>query len=163
MRVKDTMTLLHRELWAERKKQGAECFDWHIFFVDADRSRRAWWHVFCREGFGHIISLRYSPRNDKWIKLDWNGYCLDAGIIEDVEVELIFGQLYVGGAHCIKFRPLWRENCTARSILIYCVSAVKHLLGVTSWAVTPYQFYCYLLANGGIEIFPAGQIDQGSP
>ena len=159
MRVKATTTLFKSELWAARKKQGAECYNWFIFFLEAHRSQRAWWHVFCREGFGHILSLRYNPENDRWIKLDWNGYCLDAGIVTDAEVELIFGQLYVGGAHCVKFRPRWRKTCIARSILLYCVSATKHLLGVTSWAVTPYQLYCYLLANGGTEVFPAGKTE----
>ena len=155
MRVSATRTLLSESLWREKSADGS---DWYVFFFDADRSRRAWGHVCCRQGFGHCLAIRYSPKFGHWIITDWNAYHLDIKILDREETELVFAQL-IFGATCLRFKPRRPAGGSVKSVLLYCVPALKHLLGVKTWAVTPYQLYCYLIENGGIEVEPVVPID----
>jgi hypothetical protein len=154
MRVKASTTLLQEELWESRKRQGAEAFEWYVFFLDTDRSQWKWWHWFCREGFAHVSALRYDPKSKVWILLDWNSAHLESKVVNRDDVELFFGQLY-HGASCVRMKPLWRPAGPPRSSLMYCVTAIKHLMGIDCWAVTPYQLYSTLIRNGAIEVWPA--------
>lgn len=96
--------------------------------------------------------MRYDPVFDLWFLVDWHAYSLAIWPLDKEDAATFFGFVEAGSAKCVKITPQWHPNGTARIPVLYCVGAIKHLLGIKSFAVTPYQLYCHLLAIGGKEI-----------
>ena len=103
--------------------------------------------------------MTYDPLHKKWLLLDWNLYLFIPKILSDEEADMVFSMMY-RGATFVRFKRTLPASGTTRSPVLYCVSMVKHILGVKSWAITPFQLYCALLFAGGQEIVPKPLADK---
>ena len=97
--------------------------------------------------------MRYDPSLRFWYLVDWGLYNLNIDIATDEEITDLIQLIITSDAHALKVVRKHQTSQVPRSIVFYCVSAAKHLVGSLSWAVTPRQLYCALLKDGAEPIF----------
>lgn len=124
---------------------------WIICFKEAKND--GIWRIFTkhRPGFGHVFAVCYDVELDTWFKFEfaterfnfsWNRY---------EEADYLVGDM-VKNCTCIELES--QANTIALPRFLYCVSFIKHVIGVSKpWILTPYQLYCELHKLGGKEIF----------
>lgn len=129
--------------------------EWQVVF--ADREELYWFdRVFhTRSGFRHCFAIGYQPKSYHYILLDWQGHKLNLEIMHPWRLDQLM-QALESKEHTI---VTYRHNVEDESIslmrqpLLYCVEAVKHLLGIRNFFVwTPYQLYRELVRRGGTVI-----------
>lgn len=127
--------------------------EWIVIFADRPPGNRRWWHWFTCKGFAHVCATTYDPLHGLWLFVDWNMYNLEPKVLGEAEADILFSLMYEG-ATFLRYTSHRPKRATTRSVCLYCVSMIKHLLGVKSFAVTPYQLFCALKKNGGEVIVP---------
>lgn len=124
-----------------------------MIVVFSETKNRGTWKLFTwwRKGFSHVFVVDYDPDIDVWIKAECASEKMNFQFFKDDSADLLIGHL--------------AENCTcvdargdAKAIYfprwLYCVSFVKHFLGIRKWWIlTPYQLYCELRKDGHPLIF----------
>lgn len=101
----------------------------------------------------HVCAITYDPVHKVWLLADWNMYNLGIQILTTEEADILFSMMWYG-ATFVRFTSEQPDSATTRSVCLYCVSMIKHLLGVKSLAITPYQLFCALKKRGGRVIVP---------
>jgi len=127
---------------------GGQVQSWMVAFLDTDNPPR-WWHRFVKPGYRHCLAFGFDGR--AWLQVDCMLNLLDVRSFADAEMTLV---LEVLASHRARILVLER-TVVSRGILripIYCVSTVKHLLGVRCWALTPWQLYRALERRGARRI-----------
>jgi hypothetical protein len=125
---------------------------WVVAFID--NGPGFWWDVFSRPGFRHCLAFRYMAEIDAWALVDWGseGFFIEF-LPKRFITGLIAGVKQSGGC----FLEIEAKKMPPRmlpSFPLYCVSVMKHLIGLKDWRVfTPYQLYCALLKNGASKMF----------
>ena len=151
----DTTTPSSVGLWDDVLKSEAFSHEWHVFFVSSGR-QQGWWRIFTRPGFEHCFAITYDPETARWFIVDWHICFLVAQPLQDEMVEMLILMAKLEDYKIVRFKPKHDGRIRYRFGWNYCVSAMKHLLGLQSWAVTPYQLYCHLLKKGGKEGIAGG-------
>lgn len=134
--------------------------DWLIAFYDPPPDRWRWWHNLTRRrpGFGHVLAMGYDTIRDTWLILDWTHEKLSLCQIPDGD----FSTFIAGLTHpdsngrVLRLPDDWQPTRLDPWIwpcLSYCVTQVKHLIGLRDFSLTPYQLFCALRAKGATEIF----------
>lgn len=109
----------------------------------------AWWSWFLKPGFIHCFVLLAINGDERWIKIEGIYGRLRVTQIPLGDDEREHYVRYVArGATVIKtdvqsemlIWPLMNGEINVRT----CVSVIKSLLGIRSWAVTPWQLYKHL-------------------
>jgi len=107
--------------------------------------------TFWRKGFAHCFVVDYDPDMKVWYKAECASERMSFIMYDDVKADYLIGNL-VENAHCLEVREVPKRIYFPR--WLYCVSFVKHLIGMRKWWIlTPYQLYCELRKNGANSIF----------
>lgn len=150
----------HRSLKLNRrlklKKQDREWF--FVFFAGDERLP---WYVkpFLTEGFEHVIC--FAQANYDVVVVDPTYRWLEAMIYSNpagrhlvCPAEYIASDFYLQGGRVVRIKYPSDSSLTSHHFTQYfpgCVTIMKSILGVSPWCWTPFQFYRWLLENGGLE------------
>lgn len=96
-----------------------------------------------KPGFRHVTAVRYED-SGYWVQHDWapSGIKLSSvgGSIEQIT------EFYAEHGGTVFHRPVHMRFWEGQLLMLNnCVGHTKALLGIPSWAVTPYQLYRYLI------------------
>jgi len=137
---------------------GGNAETWLVVFLDTLAPRR-WWHRRLRPGYGHCLAFGYDGRC--WLQVDCLFNLLDVRSFTSAEMPVVLENLALQGATCL---GLEREIGKVRPrVFFYCVSTVKHLLGLQSLAMTPWQLYCALERRGARKIDLGVLLESDTP
>lgn len=120
---------------------------WYVLFCPA--IRQGFFHHFTkhRKNFEHVSLLRFDRRVRTWIVIDWNSWGLCAQPVTRLDAQLILQRSLENEYPILGYvsRPAKPKRL---KFGFSCVESAKHVLGVDTWAVTPYQLYCALKKEG---------------
>jgi hypothetical protein len=110
------------------------------------------WSLFTlhRKNFDHVTALRYDPVGGFWMMVDWSSFGLVCTALKTSEIDAILTHAHNNEWPVVKYKA--KAYASEQVFGYYCVSAIKHLLGIADWAYTPYQLYKALIRNGGERI-----------
>jgi hypothetical protein len=111
-----------------------------------------------REGFSHVYAVTYDPELDFWKKLEFTTTGFNYEVLTGEKATQLVLQMHIANK-CIEYETQNEPIYTPR--LMYCVSFIKHLLGINKfWLLTPYQLYCELLKRKGSIIFESKDLEE---
>jgi hypothetical protein len=121
--------------------------EWYVGFIRTETRR--WWNCFTWNNFNHCFAFGYVRAG--WIVVDWCSKGLRVKVMDGEDVDLLIAETCRRGKILAWVpQPFMRP---APRLPICCVSAVKHQLGLRSWALTPHQLFCELRHLGAREMF----------
>jgi len=119
------------------------------------------WKLFTlhRPDFQHVYAVRYDPELGVWVTFEFASQRFNFEWCSGDEAAFLVGDLFENHK-CIEIESDYGSAiCLPR--LIYCVSFVKHILGINNpFILTPYQLYCELIKRGGKPIFESIEGDS---
>lgn len=119
-----------------------------------DTQNRGIWKLFTfwRKGFGHCFAVNYDAARKVWYTMECASEKMNFSIYtEERESDLL---IYHLSENCICLEVDTSKNPIYFPRWLYCVSYVKHIVGLRKfWVVTPYQLYCELRKLGAERIF----------
>lgn len=118
---------------------------WLVIFYETPE--RAWWANLLRPGFRHVAALSWFADQQRWV---YFGPALKGTSIELFTADqapAMFAELAEHAAAVVRFPA--RQDRFGAPPVSHCIGAVKGLLGIRSWALTPFGLYRDLLARGG--------------
>lgn len=127
---------------------------WYIGFTgDYDGQKRHWYDIFTRPGFRHVLALGYDPDLRAYVLYDPThlGTTITIMTADDRAVDLLILHVKQTGAW-LKVEP-GRAQFLFGQWRLYCVPAIKHLIGSRSCALTPYGLYRDLVRAGAVPAF----------
>ena len=126
-----------------------------VCFCDSPNYGPWKWFTFWRKGFSHCYVVDYDPKADVWMKAECASRRMLFDIYKEDESDFLIGSL-VEYATCVDAKGF--KTATYFPRWLYCVSFVKHFLGINKWWIfTPYQLYCELRRQGHKHIFEKEQ------
>lgn len=129
---------------------GQDIKTWHVAFGDFHPGGRHWWHLFARSGWRHVLVFGYSRGG--WIVIDPLMGHTDVRVAMGEEIDRTIAVLKAGGGRILRVERIKRYRWMLRGP-VYCVTTVKHLLGMGGLSFTPEQLYHALLRQGATEVF----------
>lgn len=128
--------------------------EWYIAFVcpTEDKPRR-WWHAWMKGPYDHCFAFGYVPHK-AWVLVDWSSQGLMVRLLEPKEIGALVVEIYRANGLILGHAAVV-DNIVMPRLPIYCVSMVKQLLGLRSFAVTPTQLAGELQAMGCRRMFGA--------
>jgi len=129
--------------------------EWQVFFADRDDLYWFDWLFHTRKGFRHCFVVGYQPKSYQYILLDWQGHKLTLEILHPYRYQQLIESLEEKQHTIVTYRPNVDDESISllRQPLLYCVEAVKHLLGIRNFFIwTPYQLYRELLKRNATVI-----------
>jgi hypothetical protein len=124
---------------------------WIICFCDSPNI--GMWKLFTKgkKGFSHVFAIRYDTKNDIWTKYEFSTHGFRFEPYKGKEADILFANM-MNYWTCldvvVEDKPIYMPR------LMYCVSFVKHIVGISKfWVMSPYQLYCELLKNGAKPMF----------
>ena len=124
---------------------------WIICFCESDNVGP--WRLFTthRPEFSHVFAVRYEAKADVWIRVDFAAERFHFDVVKGDDANNLVCALKEL-CTCVEYQA--QDDCMYLPKGMYCVSFIKHLLGLRLfWLVTPYQLYCELLKRGASPIF----------
>jgi hypothetical protein len=118
---------------------------WLVCFQDPLTHELPWWIRQLERGWRHCYALRYEPGLKAWLLVEQLWWRLDVRLIDGKEV----GQRMARSTAKVDFRALTATQ-PPRWSPVTCVGALKQLLGLRCWAVTPRQLHTQLMRRGAI-------------
>lgn len=117
-----------------------------VWFVGFTHASAAWYHRFLKRGYRHCFAFTCLGI-DRWLVIDalWNGMRVDE--VPGKTIDAIVAECTSVLAVKVKPRPVRFR------LLATCVTLCAHLTGDRSRAVTPWQLYRSLRANGAERVF----------
>lgn len=132
---------------------------WIIAFYDGGSLN--WWDRFTRPGFRHCFALRYLREIDAWVKVDWSNQGLHIEVLPKRCVDGVIVAVNKMDGRFLEIEVTEQPRRTVPLVPLYCVSAMKELVGLRNWKViTPYQLYCALRKEGASRMFDIGHIKE---
>lgn len=111
------------------------------------------WKLFTlgKPSFSHVFAVRYDKETDVWIKLEFGTERFHCSVFRGEQATPMIQALF-DFCTCVEYETT--DNAITMPRAMYCVSFIKHLVGLKGfWMVTPYQLYCELIKKGGKPIF----------
>lgn len=119
---------------------------WLICF--AGRDRYAPWDYFLKPGFRHCFLLGYVPDAKLWIRYEVLYHRTEMSLISHHIADLYLTVAQYEGA-VLRWEPgAPRAPSWMLRFGLWCVPAIKHVLGVRCVALTPWGLHEWLLRNG---------------
>ena len=114
---------------------------WLIFFVDDGTA--GWWAPFLRRGYRHVCAASFYASEERWVYFNpaRPGSVIELADREGFQAR--YEDLMRRSTAVLRFRS--HHERRSMPATAYCVGAVKSLLGVRCWAVTPYGLMRALL------------------
>lgn len=124
--------------------------EWFVVFMSRKpESPWTWWHVFTRKGFEHAFAFTYSSKDALWISIDWAMNGLHVSLLSSVEMAELVDAMKVYDSTVVKITERDRTSVPWFTS-VYCVSAIRHILGISGWTfMTPYYLYRKMVKLGG--------------
>ena len=121
------------------------CFTPHV-------NRGTWqWFTFWRPEHQHCFAVRYNAKIRSWLTLECSSQRVNFEVLKGKEADELVRYI-VDFCECIEIEVKGETVYLPR--LMYCVSFVKHLIGIRNMLIlTPYHLRCELLKRGGTVIF----------
>ena len=119
-------------------------FDWMVMFIDTDEKLKWWDYLFhTRKGFRHVCAIGYQPGSYHWIFMDWTSKFFQTWIYHPLAAnDVLKWAKTEANATIVSYRPRRDKNSVFNFSILYCVQAVKHLLGIKGlFVLTPWQLY----------------------
>jgi hypothetical protein len=123
--------------------------EWWICFGEF-APKKSWWHIFTRPGWRHVFAIGYS--NGQWIILDPMSHRLDVVAMNGDQLDDVIAGIKLMGGRFLRMQSKRIHYFRAWEPL-YCVSVVKHLLGINGFAWTPEQLYRLMKKHGAVAAY----------
>ena len=120
------------------------------------------WKLFTkyRHGFSHVYAVRYDPELDLWIRFECASQRFNFELLSEEAADYLVYDM-VENCLCVEVEAV--DNSIYAPRWLYCVSFVKHIIGIRKpWVLTPYQLYCELRRLNGKVIFEANDLLEQS-
>ena len=131
---------------------------WVICFCESENI--GMWKTFTKKhhGFSHVFAVHFDGKLKLWKKIEFTTHGFNIEILKGKKAnELVLFMLMC--CKCIEYEP--ENNPIYVPRLMYCVSFIKHLCGISKfWLLTPYQLYCELLKRKGKVIFDSKDLEE---
>jgi hypothetical protein len=124
---------------------------WFVVFSDTEPDQADWWRWLTRPGFRHVFALGVD-RKGRWFLIDWTWDTVALVSLDGLEVDQLVLGIQLTGGRILKFHR-WPSRARRTPVLCWCVPFIKHLIGLPSHALTPYQLYCDMLNSGATHAF----------
>jgi len=124
---------------------------WVICFKEA--KNLGIWRLFTRHrpDFGHVFAVCYDTEMDTWYKFEYATQRFNFEWMRREEADWLIADLMY---NCTCLQIEGRKNPVYLPRWLYCVSFIKHVVGINKpWILTPYQLYCELRKMGAEDIF----------
>ena len=123
---------------------------WYVVFHERTQSRIVSFLSFGR--FKHVSAFGYYAGFKGWLVVDPHFTRLRLSMIPHEKHGLLIK--YMDGCTVVKIEPKNGFNLAARPGVpgIFCVPAIKYLIGLSCVAVRPDALYRHIINNGGIPI-----------
>jgi len=121
---------------------------WMVCFTNCGR---VWWRHLTKPGFRHVFAMTYCTDHDVWTVFEWSRAGIDIYPASSAAVEYILNAIERRGGEAWAIQHQGRGRRFPLGF-VTCVSAVKHLIGIRSWAVTPHQLRSELSRRGAKRI-----------
>lgn len=112
---------------------------------------KSWYHVFTQPGWRHCFCFGCTP-DGIWIVYDPLSARAQIGATDGETMERFVRAWKAQGTKFLRFAGN-RTHLFARLRPIYCVTCVKHVLGIRGFALTPRQLYRLLVRQGAEPAF----------
>jgi hypothetical protein len=133
---------------------GVEPKEWLILF---HRTSTPWVSRICWGEFKHVSALAHVPSAGAWVSLSWELGRTRVSLIADGEDFKVWFAAASADADMLRMKaPPFDLGSWRPRIGLTCVSAVKHLLGISGGALRPSSLWRLLIAHGA-EIVTHGQ------
>lgn len=110
--------------------------------------KKQWFDIFVRHRpkHQHVFALRYTPSVKAWSIAHWTQNGMTFEVMSRWQVANVIAQIMEHGmAYEVPRTPAKRKT---PAFMVYCVSMVRHLLGLRCIAITPYQLHRHLERKG---------------
>jgi hypothetical protein len=130
---------------------------WLIFFGEA--AGRPWWSRLLRPGFRHVRAAAWFDQTSRWVFID--------PTLRGIQIEIETDEAFAG-----RWGQLWRDSTVILRMqsqggrgrlppVLWCVGAIKALLGVRSCALAPHGLFRDLMAQGAEIVARPKEADIG--
>ncbi len=131
---------------------GPSFSSWYVVFVT--RKPTYWWDwVFTWGKYKHVCALGYSPEGDQWTFYDWNFLGCQVFPISKPALDSFLAYIEESGGTVLDVGPGSKKYRKTWVTIGTCVSSVKHLTRLKSWAMTPDQLFCAYQKAGAETLF----------
>lgn len=131
---------------------------WIICFCESENI--GIWKLFTkhRKGFSHVFAVKFDVENKIWTKYEFTTHGFRFENYKDEQADDLFNTMMEYWTCLdveVKHKPIYMPR------LMYCVSFIKHIVGLNKfWVLTPYQLYCELLKDGAQIMFEKDKGDS---
>lgn len=123
---------------------------WLVFF-GTDPKHATWWSRWLKPGFEHVSACAWYADQDRWVYYNPTRTGTVVLLYRDSEFGPRFTQMLNSAEVVLRVRGTHRRDTTPFGW--WCTGAIKALVGVKTWALSPYQL-CGALIRNGAEIVP---------
>lgn len=128
--------------------QAIEPSTWYVVFHASSESRLVSFLSFGR--FKHVSAFAYYAGFKGWLVFDPTFGRISLSMIPHEQNKLLLD--YIAGAKVIKYQIKQGDINFGSRFGLYCVPAIKYLLGLSCVAVRPDGLYRHIVNNGGTLI-----------
>lgn len=124
--------------------------EWFVAFGEF-QPQLHWWDIFTAPGWRHCYA--FAPAGKQWIAVDPLSPRCFVVALEGGEVDEMIAGIRLQGFPILRMKPA-RLHSHRQIEPIYCVSVIKHLLGIRArWVLTPKQLHREMLKRGAVPAF----------
>jgi hypothetical protein len=127
----------------------SEVHEWYVVFGEFFE-KQSRWHIFTRPGWRHVLAFGWS--GDRWIIVDPMSHRMGVMAVEGKQLDEMIVGFGLMNAKILRMKRAGIHRLRAWEPL-YCVSVIKHLLGLDGFALTPEQLYRLMLRRGAVPAF----------
>lgn len=125
---------------------------WNVIFLSNPREH--WWDLFTGEDWRHCCA--YGWNADRWIVYDVADTRSRIHVMYDPEFDLWLAEKLKTATAVVKF-PTQKGGGIRARLGLWCVTSVKHLVGIGSSALRPKALFRDLVAQGAEVVLDNGR------
>jgi hypothetical protein len=132
---------------------------WLIFFSDAGATPAS--TMLLRRGYCTVRAATYTPTADIWLFVNPAISVTMPLVLRGAEAEGVLGLWSLEAHEVLRFGSRFERSAASMLAPFTAVEQIKALLGLRSWALTPYGLRNDLMARGA-EVVPVPRIGLGA-
>lgn len=110
----------------------------------------AWWARALRPGYRHVCAASWYAAEERWVYFNPARPGTTVAIFTAEQFAPLLEQLLARSSAVLRAASRYERG--AAPAAAFCVGEIKALLGIRSWALTPYGLYRDLLARGAENV-----------